>query len=70
MELDLTDDYAHHYRAFNLDWIAEDQPTIESEYQRAIELNPRHPWWHSRWINYLITVGKTVGSPLRICRGH
>ena len=60
VELDLTDDYAHHYWAFNLDWIAEDQPTIESEYQLAIDLNPRHPWWHSRWINYLITVGKTA----------
>ena len=57
---------AHHYRAFNLDWIAEDQPTIEGEYQRAIDLNPRHPWWHSRWINYLITVGKHR-TPLRIC---
>jgi len=62
VELDPDDDYAHHYRAFNLDWIAEDQPTIEVEYQRAIDLNPRHPWWHSRWINYLITVGKTTDA--------
>jgi tetratricopeptide (TPR) repeat protein len=59
VELDPTDDYAHHYIAFNLDWIAEDQATIEGEYQQAIDLNPRHPWWHSRWINYLITVGKS-----------
>ncbi len=62
VELDPTDDYAHHYQAFNLDWIAEDQPTIEDEYQQSINLNPRHPWWHSRWINYLITVGKTTDA--------
>ncbi len=61
-ELDPADDYAHHYRAFNLDWIAEDQQTIEGEYRKAIELNPRHPWWQSRWINYLITVGKTIDA--------
>jgi tetratricopeptide (TPR) repeat protein len=62
VELDPTDDYAHHYRAFNLDWIAEDQPTIEGEYQHAIDLRSSHPWWHSRWINYLITVGKTTDA--------
>jgi tetratricopeptide (TPR) repeat protein len=61
-ELDPADDYAHHYCAFNLDWIAEDQPTIERGYQKALELNPCHPWWHSRWINYLITVGKTTAA--------
>ncbi len=62
VELDPNDDYAHHYRAFNLDVIAEDQPTIEGEYQRAIGLYSRHPWWHSRWINYLITVGRTTDA--------
>ncbi len=62
VELDPADDYAHHYRAFNLDWLAEDQPTIEDEYKQAIDLNPRHPWWQSRWINYLITVGKTTAA--------
>ena len=59
-DLDPNDDYAHHYLAFNLDWMAEDQETIEDEYQKAIDLNSHHPWWHSRWINYLITVGKTT----------
>lgn len=62
VELDPTDDYAHHYRAFNLDWIAVDQSTIEGEYQQAISLNSRHPWWHSRWINYLITIGRTTDA--------
>lgn len=61
-DLDPADDYARHYRAFNLDWIAEDRPTVEAEYQRAIGLNPRHPWWHSRWINYLVTVGRTADA--------
>ena len=52
------DDYAHHYRAFNLDIIADAPPAIEHHYQRAIELRADHLWWHSRWVNYLITRGR------------
>ncbi|WP_231364999.1 tetratricopeptide repeat protein [Thioalkalivibrio sp. ALgr3] len=52
------DDYAHHYRAYNLDVLARDPGLVEIHYQRAIELEPDNVWWHSRWINYLITRGR------------
>lgn len=52
------DDYAHHYLAFNLDILAERAPEVEYHYQQAIELRARHHWWHSRWVNYLITRGR------------
>ena len=52
------DDYAHHYRAYNLDVIAQEPQRVEAHYQRAIELEPDNVWWHSRWINYLITRGR------------
>lgn len=52
------DDYAHHYLAFNLDVLAERSQDVEDHYQRAIELRATHLWWHSRWVNYLITRGR------------
>ena len=51
-------DYAHHYLGYNVDWLANDPTLAESEYRRATQLNPQHPWWWSRWINFLITVGR------------
>jgi tetratricopeptide (TPR) repeat protein len=56
--LDEQNDFAHHYWAFNLDRAAGDRRVVEQEYLRAIELNPTHPWRWSRWINFLITVGR------------
>jgi tetratricopeptide (TPR) repeat protein len=52
------DDYAHHYLAFNLDILAEGALDVENHYRRAIELRDSHLWWHSRWVNYLITRGR------------
>jgi tetratricopeptide (TPR) repeat protein len=51
-------DYAHHYLAYNVDWLANDPGLAETEYRRALEVNPEHPWWWSRWINFLITLGR------------
>lgn len=53
------DDYAHHYLAFNLDVLATRPPEIEEHYREAIQLNSAHVWWHSRWITYLVTRGRT-----------
>jgi hypothetical protein len=50
--------YSHHYLAFNLDWNAESPAEVEWHYQRAIALQPEHPWWWSRWISYLATRGR------------
>lgn len=55
---DPLDDYGHHYKAYNLDYIAKDENASETHYCKAIELNARHPWYWSRWINFLITTGR------------
>jgi tetratricopeptide (TPR) repeat protein len=55
---DDTNAYAHHYLAFNLDVQGKGTTDIEQHYPRAIELEPRTAWWHSRWICYLITRGQ------------
>jgi tetratricopeptide (TPR) repeat protein len=56
--LDASDDYGHHYLAYNLDCAATDVATVEAEYKEAVRLNSVHPWWRSRWINLLITTGR------------
>ena len=50
--------YAHHYLAYNLDWLAEDAEELEYHYREAIRLQPTHPWVWSRWISYLATRGR------------
>lgn len=58
IQWDDQDDYAHHYLAYNLDCAAGDRQAIREEYLRAVDLNAEHPWWWSRWINFLITTGR------------
>jgi tetratricopeptide (TPR) repeat protein len=58
IQWDDQNDYAHHYLAYNVDWLANDPGLAEAEYRRALEVNPEHPWWWSRWINFLITLGR------------
>jgi len=58
VDLDESDDYAHHYLAYNLDCIATDEDRALRHYAKAIKQNPTHPWWWSRWINFLITTGR------------
>lgn len=58
LTLDVNNAYSHHYIAFNLDWIAESEEEVETHYKKAIELQPEHPWWWSRWISYLATRGR------------
>ena len=58
IELDNFDDYGHHYLAYNLDCMAIEEDRIEAGYQKAISLFQEHPWWWSRWINFLITTGQ------------
>lgn len=49
---------SHHYLAFNLDWNAEQPDEVEYHYQEAVRANDEHPWYHSRWISYLVTRGQ------------
>ncbi len=58
IRLDDQDDYAHHYVAYNVDWLALDEDRADCEYKRAVELNKEHPCWWSRRINFLITTGR------------
>ena len=58
VRLDPNHAYGHHYLAFNLDWLAEATHEVEAHYKKAIELQPTHPWWWSRWISYLATRGR------------
>jgi len=60
IRFDDLDDYAHHYLAYNLDCAASDRDLSRNEYLWAIDLNADHPWWWSRWINFLITTGRML----------
>jgi tetratricopeptide (TPR) repeat protein len=59
VEHDDDDAYAHHYLAWNLDVEAADPLKVEQHYRRAIELEPSHAWYQGRFINHLITRGRT-----------
>jgi len=43
---DPDDAYAHHYRAYNLDVLADDPAPVEAGYRRALMLRPDHVWHH------------------------
>ncbi len=58
VQLDPEHAYAHHYLAYNLDWLAEETEDLEFHYRKAIRLQPTHPWYWSRWICYLTTRGR------------
>jgi len=60
VEWDPKDDYAHHYWAFNLDAIGHSPEIVAREYQTAIELAAHKPWWHARYVNLLIVLGKPL----------
>lgn len=55
---DREDVYAHHYRAYNLDVLAEDPGPVEEGYLRALALRPDHVWHHGRFISLLVTCGR------------
>lgn len=58
IQWDECDDYAHHYRAFNLDRLGGDRSVVEDHYATAVALNPEHVWWHSRFICFLVIQGR------------
>jgi tetratricopeptide (TPR) repeat protein len=65
LDWDETDDYAHHYLAFNLDRVARDPREIEEHYLRALEINPNRVWWHSRLITFLVHRGRMGDAHVR-----
>jgi tetratricopeptide (TPR) repeat protein len=59
---DKDDAYAHHYKAYNLDFEAQRVPEVEGHYRQAIAIDAtgeqRHVWHHGRYICFLITRGR------------
>jgi tetratricopeptide (TPR) repeat protein len=51
---DPDDAYAHHQLAFSLDAEAREPRRAETEYRRALELDPTHAAWHARLISFLV----------------
>lgn len=49
------DAYAHHYVAYNLDILGVEPERVEREYVLARDIHPEHPWYHGRYICFLIT---------------
>jgi tetratricopeptide (TPR) repeat protein len=62
LELDADDWYAHHYLAYNLDIPGHAPDDVEREYRRALELIPNHPWYHRRYVCFLLTRGHTAAA--------
>ncbi|HMJ02808.1 MAG TPA: hypothetical protein VK506_07695 [Conexibacter sp.] len=58
--IDDRDDYAHHYLAYNLDRLGRESERVEHHYARAVELNGQHAWWRARFVQYLVTRGRTT----------
>lgn len=58
LQWDSENAYANHYLAFNLDWLARDPETTSRHYEKAIRLRPNHPWFHQRFINFQLALGR------------
>ncbi len=58
LELNVQDWYAHHYLAFNLDILHRQPERVESEYREAIKQFPEQPWYHGRFICFLLSRGR------------
>ncbi|XXT25297.1 hypothetical protein WME94_27565 [Sorangium sp. So ce429] len=55
IEHEARDAYAHHYIAYNLDILGTEPERVEREYIEAREIEPAHPWYHGRYVCFLIT---------------
>jgi hypothetical protein len=47
--------YPQHYLAYNLDLQGEEPDEVEVNYSTAIAGQPHNAWWHSRYLNFLLT---------------
>jgi hypothetical protein len=62
MQWDDEDDYAHHYYAYNLDYVGKKSAVVDQNYRIATEIDPKSTWWWSRRINFLITIGRVAAA--------
>lgn len=51
---DPEDDYAHHYRAWNLDVLAREPEAVECHYEKALSIDDSRDRWHASLINFFI----------------
>lgn len=55
-----TDDYSHHYLAFNLERAGLNRDEVREEYQLAVKCNAEagdNPWWNGRLVTSLVRQG-------------
>lgn len=60
--IDDENDYAQHYRGFNLDFEGERAQEVEERYDLAVELQPANPTWHARRVTFLADLGKLTAA--------
>ena len=51
------DAYSRHYLAYNLERAGGDLGAVRAGYAAAIRDDRKNPWWHQRWIRFLIAHG-------------
>jgi tetratricopeptide (TPR) repeat protein len=56
--IDEENDYAQHYRGFNLDYEGERAQEVIERYDTAVEIQPTNPRWHARRVTFLADIGK------------
>jgi tetratricopeptide (TPR) repeat protein len=59
---DDSDDYAHHYLAFNLDVEGRDPEVVEREYRKALDIEPRNSLWWARFVSFLVIRGRVTDA--------
>jgi tetratricopeptide (TPR) repeat protein len=58
IQLDSSNDYAQHYRGFNLDFQGEERAEVAERYGNALDIDPSNPWWHARRVTFLADTGE------------
>jgi tetratricopeptide (TPR) repeat protein len=58
IDIDDSNDYAQHYRGFNLDFQGEGRSEVAERYEKALEIDPSNPWWHARKVTFLADTGR------------
>lgn len=60
--IDDENDYAQHYRGFNLDFEGERAQEVGERYDLAVSLQPANPRWHARRVTFLADVGRLTAA--------
>lgn len=58
LAVDPSNDYAHHYLAFNLDRIGREPARVEAGFREAVRLDPANGWWNARLVTFLVEAAR------------